>query len=62
MHKKHQNNSKITLLNKNHTNTKMNATSFLKQSKPLFYTCKHKYETNKKKQKKSTLSSSKFLF
>jgi hypothetical protein len=52
MHKKHQNNSKITLLNKNHTNTKVNATSFVKQSKPLFYTCKHKYETNKKKTKK----------
>jgi len=34
---------KKTSLNKYHNNKEINATSFVKHSKPLFYTYKHKY-------------------
>ena len=45
MYQKHKKNFKRTLLNKKHSNKKVNATSLVKYSKPLFYACKHKYKT-----------------
>jgi len=47
---------KKTSLNKYHSNKEVNTTSFVKHSKPLFYTYKHKYIYKKieRQQKKAT--------
>jgi len=49
---------KRTSVNKNHNNKKVNTISFVEHSKPLLYTCKHKYKTktNKKNLKQTTRS------